>query len=112
MDCIFCKIANGEMPSTKFYEDDEILAFQDIEPETPVHILIIPKKHVMSSAAEITAENSAIIARIYEVAAQIAREQNLTDGFRIVNNCGPHARQSVQHLHFHLLGGRQMNAMG
>lgn len=105
-DCIFCKIVAGEIPSSKVYEDDTVLAFRDLNPTAPVHILIIPKTHI-KSAAEITPENSAVVAHIFEVAAVIAKEQGLDDGFRIVNNCGDSAGQSVKHLHFHLLGGRE-----
>lgn len=105
MDCIFCKIANGEIPSSKVYEDDKVLAFNDIEPQAPVHILIIPKEHI-ASAAEINEANSALVAHIFEVAAKIAKEQNL-DGFRIVNNCGDSAGQTVKHIHFHLMSGRE-----
>lgn len=107
MDCIFCKIAGGAIPCNKAYEDDQVLAFYDLEPQAPVHILIIPKAHI-SSAMEITAENSAVIAHIYEVAAKLAKELKLENGFRIVNNCGADGGQTVQHLHFHLLGGRSM----
>ena len=106
-DCIFCKIAQGEIPSKKAYEDDNVLAFYDLDPQAPVHILIIPKCHI-SSAMEITSENSAIIAHIFEVAATLAKELNLQNGFRIVNNCGEQGGQTVPHLHFHLLGGRSM----
>jgi histidine triad (HIT) family protein len=105
MDCLFCKIAKGEIPSKKVYEDDEVLAFYDIEPKAPTHILIIPKLHI-KSAAEITAKNSAVTAHIFEIAAKLADELKLKDGFRIVTNCGDSAGQSVKHLHFHLLGGR------
>ncbi|MBQ6267482.1 MAG: histidine triad nucleotide-binding protein [Clostridia bacterium] len=105
MDCIFCKIVAGEIPSNKAYEDDTVLAFYDLEPQAPVHILIVPKVHI-ASAAEITPENSAVIAHIFEVAAQLAKEKGLEDGFRIVNNCGEGAGQSVKHIHFHLMGGR------
>lgn len=104
MDCIFCKILKGEIPSSKVYEDDLVFAFNDIEPQAPVHILIIPKNHI-ASAADITAENSAVVAHIFEVAAKIAKEKGL-DGYRIVNNCGDSAGQTVKHLHFHLMGGR------
>ncbi|MBR2731953.1 MAG: histidine triad nucleotide-binding protein [Clostridia bacterium] len=106
MDCIFCKIVAGEIPSNKAYEDDTVLAFYDLEPQAPVHILIVPKTHI-ASAAEITPENSAVIAHIFEVAAQLAKEKGLDDGFRIVNNCGESAGQSVKHIHFHLMGGRE-----
>ena len=105
MDCIFCKIAAGEMPSTKVYEDDTVVAFNDLDPQAPVHVLIIPKEHI-ASAAEINESNSAVVAHIFEVAAKIAAEKGLKDGFRIVNNCGDSAGQSVKHLHFHLMGGR------
>lgn len=107
MDCIFCKIAQGEIPSRKAYEDDRVLAFYDLDPKAPTHILLIPKEHI-ESAACITPENSGIVAHIFEVAAKLAKELNLTDGFRIVNNCGRDGGQTVMHLHFHLLGGRSM----
>lgn len=107
MDCVFCKIASGEIPSKKAYEDDKVLAFYDLDPQAPVHILIIPKEHIQS-AADITPDNSAIVAYIFEVAAKLAKENNLTGGFRIVSNIGKDAGQSVPHLHFHLLGGRSM----
>ena len=105
MDCIFCKIAAGEIPSTKVYEDDTVVAFNDLDPQAPVHVFIIPKEHI-ASAAEINESNSAVVAHIFEVAAKIAAEKGLKDGFRIVNNCGDSAGQSVKHLHFHLMGGR------
>ena len=105
MDCIFCKIAAGEIPSTKVYEDDTVVAFNDLDPQAPVHVLIIPKEHI-ASAAEINESNSAVVAHIFEVAAKIAAEKGLKDGFRIVNNCGDSVGQSVKHLHFHLMGGR------
>ena len=107
MDCVFCKIAKGEIPSKKAYEDDRVLAFYDLEPQAPVHILIIPKEHI-ASAVEITPENSGIVAHIYEVAAKLAAEQHLDGGFRIVCNAGKDGGQTVPHLHFHLLGGRSM----
>lgn len=107
MDCVFCKIAKGEIPSKKAYEDEQVLAFYDLEPQAPVHILIIPKEHI-ASPAEITPQNSAVVAHIYEVAAKLARELDLQDGFRVVCNCGKDGGQSVPHLHFHLLGGRSM----
>ncbi|MBQ8209925.1 MAG: histidine triad nucleotide-binding protein [Clostridia bacterium] len=104
-DCLFCKIIKGEIPSSKVYEDDTVYAFNDIEPQAPVHILIIPKEHI-SSAAEINADNSKLVAHIFEVAAKIAEDKGLADGFRIVTNCGDSAGQSVKHLHFHMLAGR------
>ena len=106
MDCLFCKIINGEIPSSKVYEDDTVFAFRDIEPQAPTHILIIPKQHI-KSAAEIDESNSAVISHILEVAAKIAKQEGLDDGFRIVNNCGDIAGQTVKHLHFHLMGGRE-----
>lgn len=108
MDCIFCKIAAGEIPSTKVYEDDTVLAFKDINPLAPVHILVIPKNHI-ESVAEITAENSAVVAHIFEVIAKVAKEQRIDeDGFRVVSNCGENGCQSVKHLHFHILGGKKL----
>ncbi len=106
MDCLFCKIINGDIPCSKVYEDETVFAFRDIEPQAPTHILIIPKEHI-KSVAEITCENSAVIARIFEVAAKIAKDEGLDEGFRIVNNCGDNAGQTVKHLHFHLMGGRE-----
>ena len=106
MACLFCKIINGEIPSNKVYEDDQVFAFRDIEPQAPTHILIIPKQHI-KSAAEIDESNSAVVAHIFEVAAKIAKQEGLDDGFRIVNNCGDIAGQTVKHLHFHLMGGRE-----
>lgn len=108
MDCIFCKIIAGEIPSTKVYEDDKVLAFKDINPMAPVHILVIPKIHIESAAA-ITSENSAVVAYIFEMIAKIAKEQGLDkDGFRVITNCGENGCQSVKHLHFHILGGRRL----
>ncbi len=106
MDCIFCKIANGEIPSKKAYEDDTVLAFYDLEPQAPVHILIIPKEHI-SSCADVTEENSKVIAHIFEVAAKLGKELGLDNGYRIVNNCGKDGGQTVHHLHFHFMGGRE-----
>lgn len=105
MDCIFCKIVNGEIPSNKVYEDDKVLAFYDLEPQAPEHILIIPKQHI-ASAAEINSENSGVLSAVFEAAAKIAKEKGLDDGFRIVNNCGECAGQTVKHIHFHMMGGR------
>ena len=107
MDCIFCKIASGEIPSNKAYEDDQIVAFYDLDPQAPTHILLIPKQHI-ASAAEITPENCGIVGHIYAVAAKLAKELGLDNGFRIVNNCGEDGGQTVHHIHFHLLGGRSM----
>ena len=105
--CIFCKIAAGEIPSTKVYEDEQILAFRDIAPQAPTHILVIPKTHIPSVAA-ITGENSALVAHIFEVIARVAEAEGLANGYRVVSNCGPDAGQTVHHLHFHILGGREL----
>ncbi len=108
MDCLFCKIIAGEIPSTKVYEDDKVLAFRDIDPQAPQHIIIIPKEHI-SSANEITEENSSVVAKIFEVAAKIAKEHGFAEkGYRIVNNCGEDGGQTVGHIHFHLLAGRNL----
>jgi len=107
MDCLFCKIAAGEIPSTKVYEDERILAFRDIAPMAPTHILVIPKAHI-GSVAGITPENSAVVAHIFATIPQIAQAEGLANGYRVVSNCGPDAGQTVQHLHFHILGGRQL----
>ena len=104
-DCLFCKIAAGEIPSKKLYEDDTVLAFYDIDPKAPVHFLVIPKKHI-SSLAEVNAENGAVIAHVYEVIAKLSRELKLGEGFRVVSNCGADAGQTVPHIHFHVLAGR------
>ena len=106
MDCLFCKIIAGEIPSAKVYEDDTVFAFRDIDPQAPVHVLIVPKEHI-ASAKEINETNSAVVAHIFEVAAKIAKDEGLDDGYRIVNNCGDSAGQTVKHLHFHLMGGRE-----
>lgn len=108
MDCIFCKIVNGDIPSKKAYEDDKILAFYDINPQAPVHIVIIPKAHIENMNG-ITAENSDVIAHIFEVIPKIASENNLADGYRVVSNCGADGGQTVFHLHFHLMGGTKLS---
>ncbi|MBQ2889885.1 MAG: histidine triad nucleotide-binding protein [Clostridia bacterium] len=108
MDCLFCKIIKGEIPSNKVYEDDAVFAFRDIEPQAPVHILIIPKEHI-ASANELNDENSAIVGHIFSVAAKIAKSEGIAEGgYRIVNNCGADGGQTVGHLHFHMLGGRSL----
>ena len=107
-NCLFCKIVAGEIPSTKVYEDEKILAFRDIAPQAPCHVLVIPKAHI-SDANGITAENSAVVAHIFQVIPQIAKAEGLENGYRIVSNCGPDAGQTVQHLHFHILGGKQLS---
>ena len=107
MDCIFCKILNGDIPSSKVYEDDFIFAFRDIEPQAPEHVIIIPKTHIVS-ANDITPENSVYSTRIFEAVPTIAKLLNIDKGgYRIVNICGKDGGQTVEHLHFHLLGGRE-----
>lgn len=108
MDCIFCKIIAGDIPSTKVYEDDLVYAFRDINPQAPTHILVIPKAHI-SGVSDITAENSAVVAHIFEVIPQIAKAEGLTGGYRVVSNCGKDAGQTVFHLHFHILGGKALS---
>lgn len=108
MDCLFCKIVKSEIPSTKVYEDDEILAFKDISPMAPVHIIIIPKTHI-ASADELTSDNANIVAKIFAVIPKIAKEQSLTNGYRVITNIGEDGGQTVKHLHFHLLGGKKLN---
>ena len=110
MDCIFCKIIAGEIPSNKEYEDDTVLAFRDIEPKAPVHILVVPKKHI-TGAADVQSEDGEVIGHIFRVIAQVADQQGLTD-FRVVTNNGAGAGQTVPHLHFHILAGRQLGEMG
>ena len=108
MDCIFCKIVNGEIPSNKVYEDDEILAFRDINPLAPVHVLVIPKKHI-SSLVELQPEDEALVGRIYTVINKIAKQEKVFEsGFRVIVNCGEDGGQEVKHLHFHLLGGKKL----
>ena len=106
MDCLFCRIIAGEIPSKKVYEDDTMLAFHDINPEAPVHVLVIPKEHVLESARAVKAEHAALIGHIYTVIAKLADELGLDGGYRVVTNAGPDAGQTVMHLHFHLLGGK------
>lgn len=108
MDCLFCSILKGEIPSTKVYEDDAVYAFRDINPQAPTHILVIPKNH-LSSADAVTSENSAAIAKIFEVIPKIAKEEGLENGYRIITNIGSDGCQSVKHLHFHVLGGKQLS---
>ena len=106
--CIFCKIVSGEIPSKKVYEDDEILAFYDVNPQAPIHILVIPKEHI-SSVDDITSENAFLVSKIFQQIPNIAKIAGLVNGYRVITNCGKDACQSVQHLHFHILGGRQLS---
>lgn len=107
-DCLFCRIAAGEIPSSKVYEDDYVYAFNDINPMAPVHILVIPKKHI-SSLLEIDETNSDIMPHIFEAISKIAKDKQLEKGFRVVSNCNEYGGQSVFHLHFHILGGKQLS---
>ena len=106
--CLFCMIAAGEIPSSKVYEDELCLAFNDIDPQAPVHFLVIPKEHIPSVSA-INNENSNLVAHIFEVIPQIAAAEGLVNGYRVVSNCGDDGCQSVHHLHFHILGGKKLS---
>ena len=107
-DCLFCKIIAGEIPSTKVYEDETIFAFRDINPQAPTHVLVVPKAHI-ADCNGISAENSAVVAHIFEVIPKLAAAEGLVNGYRVVSNCGADAGQTVQHLHFHILGGKALN---
>ncbi len=107
MDCLFCKIIAGEIPSEKVYEDEYVYAFHDINPQTPTHILVIPKAH-LASADEVNGENSIFVAKVFEAIPKIAADAGLVGGYRVITNCGADACQSVKHLHFHVMGGRQL----
>ena len=107
MDCLFCKIIAGEIPSAKVYENEYVYAFKDINPMAPVHVLVVPKEHV-SCADEVTSNNSIYVAKIFEAIPKIAKELGLENGYRIINNCGEDGCQSVKHLHFHILGGKKL----
>ena len=106
-DCLFCKIVAGEIPSSKVYEDDLCLAFNDIAPQAPTDFLVIPKAHI-GSVSEVNGTNSAVVAHIFEVIPRIAAEEGLSGGYRVVSNCGDDAGQTVHHLHFHILGGKKL----
>lgn len=108
MDCLFCKIIAGDIPSKKVYEDEYMYAFWDINPQAPVHVLVIPKQHIPSLDG-VSAENSAIVAKIFEKIPQIAKELGLENGYRLISNCGDDACQSVKHLHFHIVGGAKLS---
>lgn len=108
MSCLFCKIVAGDIPSTKVYEDEKVLAFRDINPQAPTHILVIPKAHI-ASVAEIATENADVVAHIFTVIPQIAKAEGLVNGYRVVSNCGDDAGQTVHHLHFHILGGKSLS---
>lgn len=106
-DCLFCKIAAGQIPSKRIYEDDRVIAFHDIEPQAPVHFLVIPREHI-SGADKITEENSDIVGHIFAVIAKITKDLGCGDDFRVVNNCGTLAGQTVKHMHFHVLAKRSL----
>ncbi len=108
MDCLFCSIIKGEIPSTKVYEDKWVYAFRDINPQAPTHILVVPKEH-LSSADEVNCENSTAVAKIFEAIPAIAKAEGLENGYRIITNIGADGCQSVKHLHFHVLGGKQLS---
>lgn len=105
--CVFCKIIAGEIPSKKVYEDEHVLAIYDINPQAPVHIVFMPKEHILTCADDITDENSAVISKVFAAIAKVAHQLGLSDGYRIINNCGAAAGQTVQHIHFHLLAGKE-----
>ena len=108
MDCIFCKIIAGDIPSTKVYEDESVYAFRDIQPQAPVHVLVVPKAHI-ASADEINGENAELVAKIFAAIPKIAAAEGLTNGYRVITNCGEDGCQSVKHLHFHVLGGKKLS---
>lgn len=108
MDCIFCMIAEGKIPSEKVFENEKVLAFRDINPQTPVHVLVIPKEHI-ASADEITAENSELVSAIFEAIPKIAKQEGLANGYRVITNIGEDGAQSVKHMHFHILGGKKLS---
>ena len=107
-DCLFCKIIAGEIPSAKVYEDETVYAFRDINPQAPVHILVVPKEHVCCARA-IDETNSQLVAKCFEAIAKIAKAEGLDNGYRVINNCGEDGGQTVMHLHFHLLGGLKLS---
>ncbi len=107
MDCLFCKIAAGEIPSTKIYENEKVYAFADIDPKAPFHAIVIPREHI-KCAADINSKNKALVADVFEAISIIAKNENLEKGFRVVNNCGEEGGQTVGHIHFHLLARRNL----
>lgn len=109
-DCVFCKIIKGEIPSEKVYEDEEVIAFKDIQPAAPIHLLVIPKKHI-ENLLQVKEEDNYLIGKIYKVINKIAKDINIEqDGFRVIVNCGKDAGQEVMHLHFHMLAGKKLGA--
>ena len=110
-DCIFCKIIAGEIPSQLVYEDEHVFAFNDITPQAPMHILIIPKEHAVSSVADLDEDSTVMAARCLVAITKIAKYEGLTNGYRVITNSGPDAGQTVDHLHFHLLGGKPLGPL-
>ena len=108
MDCIFCKIIAGDIPSSKVYEDENVYAFRDIQPQAPVHVLVVPKTHI-ASADEVNGENAELVAKIFAAIPKIAKAEGLANGYRVITNCGEDGCQSVKHLHFHVLGGKKLS---
>ena len=106
--CIFCEIIAGNIPSAKVYEDEQVYAFRDINPQAPVHVLVVPKQHIPSADA-INAQNAEVVASIFAAIPKIAAQEGLTNGYRVITNCGEDGCQSVQHLHFHILGGKKLS---
>ena len=109
-DCIFCKIISGDIPSTKIYEDDLVYAFRDIQPQAAIHILVVPKVHI-PSLSDANPAHQAVLARLMLACGEIARQEGLADGYRVVTNVGNHGCQSVKHLHYHILGGQQLSGI-
>lgn len=107
-DCLFCKIIEGDIPSTKVYEDEYVFAFRDINPQAPVHILVVPKEHICCAKA-VDSGNSQYVAKCFEAIAKIAEAEGLDDGYRVINNCGENGGQTVMHLHFHIIGGMKLS---
>jgi len=107
-NCIFCKIIDGAIPSTKVYEDEYVFAMRDINPQAPVHILVLPKEHICCASA-IDETNSVYVAKIFEAIAKIAKAEGLENGYRVINNCGADGGQTVMHLHYHILGGTKLS---
>lgn len=106
-DCLFCKICRGEIPSDVLYQDEDILVFRDIDPQAPVHFLVVPKAHI-ESAAQLAEADGALLGKVFAVAGRLCAQLGVQDGYRVVTNVGKHGGQSVPHLHFHVLGGRQL----
>jgi len=108
MDCLFCEIIKGNIPSAKVYEDEHVYAFRDINPQAPVHVLVVPKAHI-ASADEVNGENAETVAKIFAAIPKIAKAEGLTNGYRVITNCGEDGCQSVKHLHFHVVGGKKLS---